>query len=103
MSGYSIPDLLQLLQTERGDRVLLQVGSPPTLILKGELHAIEGPPVSEESAEEMIGSIASTREMRAFRESGTVDVITTVDGSSFLVRAIRAVGVFRLELLPVAV
>ncbi len=103
MSDYSIPDLLKLLQTERGDRVLLKVGSPPTLILKGELHAVEGPPVIEESADEMIRSVASTREMRAFRESGTVDVIVPFDGSRFLVRATRAFGEFRLELQPITV
>jgi Tfp pilus assembly ATPase PilU len=102
MSGYSIPDLLELLQTERGDRLLLNVGSPPTLVVKGELHAIEGPAVVEESAEEMIRSVASTREMRAFRESGTVDVIVPFEGSRFLFRAVRAFGEFRLELEPIA-
>jgi Tfp pilus assembly ATPase PilU len=103
MSGYSIPDLLKLLQTERGDRVLLEVGSPPTVILKGELHAIEGPPVLEESAEEMIRSVANTREMRVFREFGTVDVIVPFGGSRFLVRAVRGFGEFRLELEPISV
>jgi Tfp pilus assembly ATPase PilU len=103
MTGYSIPDLLKLLQTERGDRVLLDVGAPPTLILKGELHAVEGPPLVEESAEEMIRSVASTREMRAFRESGTVDIIVPLGSSRFLIRAVRAFGEFRLELQPITV
>jgi Tfp pilus assembly ATPase PilU len=101
MSGYSIPDLLKLLLTERGDRVLLKVGSAPALMVKGELHAIEGPAVVEESAEEMIRSLASTRELRAFRESGTVDIIVPFEHSRFLVRAVRAFGEFRLEFQPV--
>jgi hypothetical protein len=41
--------------------------------------------------------------MRAFRESGTVDVITVADGSSFLIRAVRAGGEFRLEMQPIAI
>jgi len=101
VSGYSIPDLLKLLQTERGDRVLLSVGSPPELIVKGESHMVEGPPVIEESAEEMIRSLASTRELRAFRESGTVDIIVPFEHARFLVRAVRAFGEFRLEFQPV--
>jgi twitching motility protein PilT len=103
MTGYSLPDLLKLLQTERGDRMLLDVGAPPTLILNGELHAVEGPPLFEESAEEMIRSVASTREMRTFRRSGSVDIIVPFGGSRFLVRAIRAFGEFRLELQPITV
>lgn len=103
MSGYSIPDLLKLLRAERGDRVLLEVGSPPTMIVEGELHAMEGPPVLEGAAEEMIRSVASTREMRIFRESGTVDVIVPFGGLRYLVRAVRGFGEFRLELEPISV
>ena len=98
MSCYSIPDLLKLLRTERGERVRLDVGFPPTLIVKGESHEIEGPAVVEESVEEMLRSVASTREMRVFRETGSVDVIVPLEGTRFLVRAVRAFSEFRLEL-----
>jgi len=101
MNSYSISDLIKLLSTERGDRVLLDVGWPPTLIVKGEPHAIEGPPVFEESVEEMLRAVVSTRELRAFRESGIADVIVPFDGSRFLVRAVREFGEFRLELQPI--
>ena len=101
MSNYSIPDLLKLLQTERGDRVRLDVGFPPTLVVKGEPHEIEGPAVVDESVEEMLRGVASTREMRVFRESGTVDVIVPFEGTRFLVRAVRAFSEFRLELQPI--
>ena len=103
MSVYSIPDLLKLLRTERGELVRLDVGFPPTFVVKGESHEIEGPAVMEESLEEMLHAVASTREMRAFRESGTVDVIVTFEGTRFLVRAVRAFGQFRLELHPITV
>jgi Tfp pilus assembly ATPase PilU len=102
MSCYSIPDLLKLLQTERGDRVRLDVGFPPTLVIKGEPHEIEGPAVVEESVEEMLRSVASTREMRVFRETGSVDVIVPLEDTRFLVRAVRAFSEFRLELQPIS-
>jgi Tfp pilus assembly ATPase PilU len=102
MDSYSIPDLLKLLQAERGDRVLLEAGFPPTLVVNGELHVVEGPPTFEESMEEMIRSVASTRELRLFRGSGTVDVIVSSDSSHFLVRAVRAFGKFHLEMQAIA-
>jgi len=101
MRSHSIPDLLQLLRTERGDLVRLDAGFPPKLLLKGETHEIEGPAVIEESLEEMLRAVASTREMRAFREFGAVDVIVPFEGTRFLVRAVQAFGDFRLELQPI--
>ena len=54
MSSYSIPDLLKLLRTERGERIRLDVGFRPTLVVKGESHEIDGPAVVEESVEDML-------------------------------------------------
>jgi Tfp pilus assembly ATPase PilU len=99
---YSIPDLLRLMRTERGERVRLDVGSPPALIIKGESFEIEGPPVEEESVEEMLRVVASSRQIRAFRESATVDILVTFEGGHFLVRAVRAFSEFRLELHAIA-
>jgi Tfp pilus assembly ATPase PilU len=98
MDGYSIPDLIKLLRTERGERVRLDVGFPATLVVKGESREIEGPAVVDESVEEMLRTVASTREMRVFRETGSVDIVVTFDGARFLVRAIRAFDQCRLEL-----
>jgi Tfp pilus assembly ATPase PilU len=101
MSSYSILDLLKLLRTERGERVQLDAGYPPKLVVKGESHEIEGPAVEEESVEEMLRAVASTRELRAFRETGTVDIVVPFEGSRFLVRAVRAFSECRLELQPI--
>ena len=60
MNCYSIPDLLRLLRTERGERVQLDAGYAPKLVVKGESHEIEGPAVEEESVEEMLRAVAST-------------------------------------------
>ncbi len=101
MSSYSIPDLLRLLRTERGERVQLDAGYAPKLVVKGESHEIEGPAVEEESVEEMLRAVASTRDMRAFRETGTVDIVVPFEGSRFLVRGVRAFSECRLDLLPI--
>jgi Tfp pilus assembly ATPase PilU len=101
MNVYSIPDLIKLLHSERGECVRLDMGYPPILVIKGKSHQIEGPAVFEESAEEMLRSVANTREMRVFRETGSVDIIVPLEGTRFLVRAIRAFNEFRLELQPV--
>lgn len=103
LNCYSISELLKLLQAERGERVRLEVGAPPTLTLKGEPFEIEGPVVIEESVEEMLRAVANTREMRAFRECGTVDIIVPFEGARFLVRAVRAFSEFRLELHAITV
>ena len=102
MDAYSIPELLTLLRAEGGERVLLDVGSSPTLIIKGELYEVEGPPVTEESVDTMLRGVASTREMRALRECGLIDIIVPFHGCRFLVRAVRAFGECKLELEPVA-
>lgn len=102
MSCYSIHDLLKLMHSERGELVRLNVGYPPALVIKGETHEIEGPVVAEESVEEMLRGVASTREMRVFRKTGSVEVIVPKEGSKFLVRAVRAFGEFRLELQPIS-
>lgn len=91
-----------LMRSERGELVRLDVGSPPTFVVKGESHEIEGPAVAEESVEEMLRSVASTRQMRVFRKSGSVDIIVRIKGSRFLIRAVRAFGEFRLELQPIS-
>ncbi len=101
MSSYSIPDLLQLLKKERGERVRVEAGYSPVLIIKGQPQEIEGPLVTEESMDDMLRGIASTRDLRVFRQGGKLDVVVKFSNTNFLVRAIRAFGEFRLELQPV--
>jgi Tfp pilus assembly pilus retraction ATPase PilT len=98
LNGYSIPDLLKLLVVERGESIRLEVGYEPSLTIKGKDFEIEGPVVEEEAAEELLRTVASTREMRIFRQRGTIDIIHTFRDSRFLVRAVRAFSDFRLEL-----
>jgi len=101
MSSYSIPDLLQLLKQERGERVRVEVGYSPVLIVKGQSHEMEGPVVMEESVDEMLREVASTRDLRAFRRNGKLDIVVRLSNTDYLVRAIRAFGENRLDLQPV--
>ena len=57
-------------------------------MLEGENHTVEGPEITAEMAEQMLRSIASTRQMRELWERGIVQFIYTFRRSSpFLVRA----------------
>jgi Tfp pilus assembly pilus retraction ATPase PilT len=95
---YSIPELLELLVGEGGESIRLEVGYAPSLTIKGEVYEIEGPVVKEEAADELLRAVADTREMRVFRQGGTVGILQTFRGAKILVRAVQACGVFRLEL-----
>lgn len=101
MDSYDIPDLIKLLWNEHGESIKLDVGLPPTLVVKGELYEIEGPEIAEESVEKMLRTVASTREMRAFRETGSLDIIVPFHSSRFLVRAVRESGQSRLVVVPI--
>jgi Tfp pilus assembly ATPase PilU len=102
LNAYSIPGLLKLLRMERGERILLEAGSPPSLTINGQHFEIEGPVVEEEAALELLRTVANTREMRAFRECGTIDIIHSFESSRFLIRAVHAFSEFRLELHAIA-
>jgi Tfp pilus assembly ATPase PilU len=97
LNTYSVPDLLKLLRQERGDRIRLEVGSPPSLTIKGKDFEIEGPAIEVESVEELLRAVAETRQMRAFRKFATVDIIHTHAGARFLIRAVNAFGTCNVE------
>ena len=81
-------DLLSLTTAERAEALRLHVGTPPVIVLRGEQHIVEGPPITAENAEELLRSIADTRQVREFRERGAAEFGYTFRGSSyFLVHA----------------
>ena len=98
LDRYSIPELLQLLHTERGERVRLDTRSQPCLTIKGQDFEIDGPPIEEDAAEEMLRPIADTRQVRAFRRFSTVNIVHTFKGKRYLIRVVRAFGTFNVEL-----
>ncbi|SPE61373.1 hypothetical protein SBV1_690002 [Verrucomicrobia bacterium] len=85
---YSMDNLLTLVHTEQARELRVRVGTPPILVAEGEAHTLEGPPITAESAERLLRSIANTRQMWELRERGAVTFIYTSQGASpFLVRA----------------
>ena len=85
---YSIDDLLDLVSTEKAEGLRLHVGTPPVIVLQGEQHTIEGPPITIENAEQLLRGVADTRQMRELRERGAAEFVYSFRGSSrFLVRA----------------
>ncbi len=85
---YSMDNLLTLVDTEHAKSLKICAGIPPQVMLKDESHGLEGPPVTPELAEELLRSIANTRQMRELQENGSVTFLYKLMGSSpFLVQA----------------
>ena len=72
---YSIDDLLHLASSDGADELRLHVGTPPVIVLGGVLHTIEGPPITTENAEQLLQSVATTRQRRELRERGKVQFV----------------------------
>jgi len=85
---YFIDDLLQLVKDEQADEVRLSVGSPPVIILTGELQTVEGPDLRLEDVEQMLQRLANTRQRRLLRDKGHVQFLYALRNKTpFLVTA----------------
>jgi len=85
---YSMYDLLQLLNSDGADELRLHVGSPPVFVMQGERHLVEGPPITFDDAEQLLKSVAGTRQRRELRERGWVQFVYRFRGATdFVVRA----------------
>lgn len=85
---YSMDDLLHLANSDGADELRLHVGTAPVIVLEGEHHTIEGPPITSEGAEQLLQSIATTRQRRELREHGAVQFIYRFRGiTDFVVSA----------------
>src|SRR4051812_4973863 len=96
-ASYSIPDLLQTLTREHGERLELRVGLPPLSIIKREDYEVEGRPLTDDSAEAFLCSVADSRHIRDFRERGETEFFFEFQQSQFLVRAKKEHGNTRLD------
>ena len=61
---YSMDDLLDRVKAERADELRLYVGTPPIIVPRGEHHTVEGPAIAIADAEQLLRSIANTRQRR---------------------------------------
>jgi Tfp pilus assembly pilus retraction ATPase PilT len=101
LGNYSLSDLLDLAKAAGAQKILLEGSYTPVLFVKGKKIEIDGPDVESEVMEELVRSVANTRQLRLLRENGSVDIIQTIDNFRFLVRVVDAFGVYRLDLIPV--
>jgi len=94
---YSTPDLLKLLLAERGEHVRVEAGSPPAFRVQGVFYEVEGPAVLQEDLDQMLRDLASTRQLREFRQLRALDFMYTFNNTLFLVRAMQCFDAFRLD------
>lgn len=81
-------NLLTLIRVEQVRELKIRAGVPPIVVSENESHMLEGPPLTSESAEQLLRSIANTRHMRALQQNGAVDFMYHFEGRSpFLIRA----------------
>jgi hypothetical protein len=85
---YSMDDLLHVVHSDGADGLKLQVGQPPIIVIDGEDQPIEGPAITVENAEQLLHSVADSRQRRELREHGDVEFIYRFRGcASFVVHA----------------
>jgi len=85
---YSMDNLLTLITVEQVRELRICAGVPPVVVSERESHMLEGPPLTRECTEQLLRSIANTRQMRALQQSGAVEFMYHFEGKSpFLVRA----------------
>jgi Tfp pilus assembly pilus retraction ATPase PilT len=85
---YSMDNLLTLIRVEEVRELQIRAGVPPIVVSENESHMLEGPPLTAEGTEQLLRSIANTRQMRALQQSGAVEFMYHFEGRSpFLIRA----------------
>ena len=85
---YSMVDLLDLIHCEGAETLQVRVGAPPVFIRQDTRQPVEDYKIGAADAEELLRSIANTRQMRELWERGAVEFIYLFRRSiPFLVRA----------------
>jgi len=96
-ASYSVPDLLNLLLAQKGDYIRLEPGLPPFYRIKEQRYEVEGPPLTEENLERILRELATTRQLRDFREKHSLDFNYTYKRNLLLIRAVQCYDTFRLD------
>jgi len=71
--SYAMSDLLHLMVSEGGSDLHVRVGVPPAMRLHGILQKVDGPALTNETAEELMRSITSDESIQEVRERGGAD------------------------------
>ncbi len=72
---YSMDDLLHLVHSDGADGLKLRVGRPPVVVIDSQNQEIEGAVLTAENAEQLLQSVADTRQRRELRELGEISFI----------------------------
>lgn len=85
---YHMDHLLTLLASEKAKELQFRVGKPPIMVSETEQEPLQGPPITEDELTQLLRNLATSRQMRHLRETGSVHFIYTTRGRSpFLIRA----------------
>jgi len=79
---YSMDDLLEVVSADKAEELRLHVGTPPIIVLRGEDHPVEGPAITVEDAEQLLRSMADTRQRREINERGAAEFVYTFRDST---------------------
>lgn len=71
--SYAMSDLLHLMVQEGGSDLHVRVGVPPAMRLHGILQKVDGPALTNDTAEELMRSITSDDSIQEVRERGGAD------------------------------
>lgn len=98
-TDYDLTDLLRSVVTDRADTLSLHVGQPPVVHWQGEPHLVEGPDITPETADALLRSVGTTRQVQELREHGTAEFIYTfLESTQFGVKARLYYGEVQLDI-----
>jgi len=97
--SYEMNDLLSLVVEEGASDLHIQVGQAPVLRLHGEMIPVDGPLLTPEDTEELVGSITSEDRLQEVKSKGGADFgFSYMDKSRFRVSVLKAKGNFGMVL-----
>jgi hypothetical protein len=69
---YDMDHLLTLLTVEKAKELQFRAGSPPVIVSDSDEQPLQGPPITSDDVMRFFTQPATSRDMRALRESGMV-------------------------------
>jgi len=96
---YSMPDLMQLIVSERAEALHVYSGAAPVLEVKRALHRLEGPALKPGEVDELFRALVGPDNLSEFVEAGIVSFdFHFEDAAVFQVMVFRDDGHIRLEI-----
>jgi twitching motility protein PilT len=97
--SYEMNDLLELVVEQKCSDLHLQVGTPPTLRLRGSMTPLDGPTLTPEDTEKLMLSITPDNHVQNVKLHGGTDFgFAYLDKARFRVSVLKAKGNYGLVL-----